>query len=103
MRTKNFRTYLETRLNLEEIAEIEKQAELEVKILIWFQQAMSDALKDYMKKNDIGFNALVKRLDSTPTHVAKIQRGEANLTMSSIAHILALVGKEPQDVFKRKK
>jgi len=56
-----------------------------------------------MKQQDIGFNTLVKRLDSTPAHVAKIQKGEANLTMSSIAHILALIGKEPQNVFRRKK
>ena len=57
-------------------------------------------MNDYMKKNKIGFNELVRHLNSSPSHVAKIQRGEANLTLSSLAHLLALMGKDPKDVFK---
>jgi plasmid maintenance system antidote protein VapI len=64
---------------------------------------ISDIMNDYMKKNDIGFNELVRRLDASPSHVAKIQRGEANLTLSSLAHLLALMDKDPQDVFKKKR
>jgi hypothetical protein len=60
-------------------------------------------MNDHIKKNKIGFNELVRRLDSSPTHVAKIQRGESNLTLSSLAHLLALLGKEPKDIFKNKK
>jgi hypothetical protein len=100
MKTKSFQSYLEKRLNKEEIAEIEKQAELEVKILKSIQGLISNAMAEYMETNNIGFNELVKRLDSSPSHVAKIQRGEANLTLSSLAHIFALLGKEPRDVFK---
>lgn len=103
MKTKSFQEYLEKRLNKEEIAEIEEQAELEIKILRSIQQLISDALADYMEKNKIGFNELVRRLDSSPSHVAKIQRGEANLTLSSLAHLFALLGKQPQDIFKIKK
>lgn len=33
MKTKNFKKYLETRLNKQEIAEIEKQARREIKII----------------------------------------------------------------------
>lgn len=103
MKTKSFKTYLESRLNEEEIAEIREQAQLEIKILRAMQNSISEAMNDYMKKQRIGFNELVRRLDSSPSHVAKIQRGEANLTVSSLAHLLALLGKEPQDVFKSKK
>jgi transcriptional regulator with XRE-family HTH domain len=103
MKTKSFKKYLEKRLNKDEIAEIKEQAQLEVRILKSIQKAISETMNDYMKKNDIGFNELVRRLDSSPTHIAKIQRGEANLTLSSLAHLLALMGKDPKDVFKGKK
>lgn len=103
MKTKSFQKYLEKRLDKDEITEIEEQAELEIKMLQYIQRSISNAMEDYMKKNKVGFNELVRRLDSSPAHVAKIQRGEANLTLSSLAHIFALLGKEPQDVFIRSK
>jgi transcriptional regulator with XRE-family HTH domain len=100
MKTKNFKKYLEKRLTSAEIAEIDRQAELEVKILRSIQALITEAMNDYMKKNNIGFNELVRRLDASPSHVAKIQRGEANLTLASLAHIFALLGKEPQEIFR---
>ena len=103
MKTRSFKKYLEKRLNKDEIAEIEAQAELEVNILQFFQEAIANAMESYMQKNKVGFNELVRRLNSSPAHVAKIQRGQANLTLSSLAHIFALLGKSPQDVFKYKK
>jgi transcriptional regulator with XRE-family HTH domain len=102
MKTKRFHEYLEKRLNKEEITQIEYQAELEVKILKQIQDAITRAVSDYMETHNIGFNELVRRLNASPTHVAKIQRGEANLTLSSLAHLLALLGKEPQEMFKNK-
>lgn len=103
MKTKNFRAYLDKRLDKDELAEIRKQAELEVRILKSLQGIISDTMSEYMERNNIGFNELVRRLDASPSHVAKIQKGEANLTLSSLAHFLALMGKEPKDVFKNKK
>ena len=103
MKTKNFQSYLEKRLDKSAIAEIEQQAKHEVEILKSIQTAISNTLAEYMKTNDVGFNELVKKLDSSPSHVSKIQRGEANLTLSSLAHIFALLGKDPQDVFKGNK
>ena len=101
MRTRSFQAYLEKRLSKEEIAEIKEQARLEVKFIRAIQTAVAQTLEDYMKKHRVGFNELVRRLDSTPAHVAKMQRGESNLTVSSLAHVLALLGKDPQDFFKR--
>ena len=103
MKTKSFQKYIEKRLSKEKIAEIEKQVEIEAKIIRSIQKSISDAMDDYMEDNNVGFNELVRRLDSNPTHVAKIRRGEANLTITSVAHIFATLGKNPQDIFKRKK
>jgi hypothetical protein len=43
-----------------------------------------------MEKNKIGFNEMIKRLNSNPTQLIKIQRGTANLTLASLAHIQTL-------------
>ena len=100
MKTKSFKEYLERRLDKEKIAELEKRAHLEVQILKSLQTTISAAMDEYMKKNKIGFNELVRHLHSSPTHVAKIQHGKANLTLASLAHLLALIDKEPKDLFK---
>ena len=100
MKTKSFHDYLKTRLTDEEIAEIKQKAQLEVAILRSIQKVLSDTMAEYMKKNKVGFNEVVRRLSTSPSQAAKIQRGEANLTLASFAHFLALMGKEPKDVFK---
>ena len=64
------------------------------------QKVLADTMAEYMKKNKIGFNEVVRRLSTSPSQAAKIQRGEANLTLASFAHFLALMGKKPKDVFK---
>ena len=103
MKTKSFQKYLEKRLNKEEIAEIKQQAQLEVAFLRSMQKMLADAVSEYMEKNNLGFNEVVRRLDSSPAQVAKIQRGEANLTLSSFAHVLALMKRQPHEIFKLKK
>jgi len=103
MKTRSFRDYLEKRLNKDEIAEIEKLAQIEVDILKSMQKLISDSMKEYMEKNNVGFNEIVRRLDTSPSQVAKIKRGEANLTIASFAHLLALMDKEPKDIFKSRK
>jgi len=100
MKTKNFHDYLKTRLSQEQLDEIERQAQLEVAILRSIQKILADTMAEYMKKNKVGFNEVVRRLATSPSQAAKIQRGEANLTLASFAHFLALMGKEPKDVFK---
>ncbi len=100
MKTKSFAAYAKTRLTKAEIEQVDREAELEVQFLRSMQIMISVVINDYMEKNKIGFNELVRRLESSPSHVAKIQRGEANLTLSTIAHICAKMGKEPDDIFK---
>ncbi|HEV2600827.1 MAG TPA: hypothetical protein VGT41_00880 [Candidatus Babeliales bacterium] len=103
MKLKNFKDLVNECLTKKEIAEAEKQARLELKALHRLQTCMKEAIDDYMKKNDVGFNELVKKLNSNPRQIAKIQSGKANLTFTSIAHIATLLGQEPIIVFKKSK
>ena len=100
MKLKNFQHYLEKRLDKKEIAQIEKCAQLEAKALYALKTDVANAIKKYMKDENIGFNELVRRLDASPAQVAKIQKGEANLTLASLAHIFALLNKQPHIVIK---
>lgn len=99
--TKSFQRLMEKRLTTEEIAEIEKQAMLEARSLRSLQSDITNAMNDYMKEKNIGFNDLIKLLDVSPAHIAKIKRGDANLTLASIARLFAALGQEPCIVFKR--
>ncbi len=100
MKVKNFNDYLKTRLNDTEIAEIEAQAEREFQALKALQQGVAQAINAYMKKENIGFNDMVRKLDISPSKLSKIQKGEANLTLASIAHIAALLKQKPVFNFK---
>lgn len=102
MKPRSFDKYVAKRLTKVEIAEIKKQALLEKSVLDALQQDIAKAMARYMKKNDIGFNELVDRLDTSPSHVTKIQKGTANLTLSSLAHLFATIGEEPKLVFKKR-
>lgn len=100
MRTKNFHDYLSKRLDAEEIAQIERQAQIELEIFTTLQNDIAEAVAAYMEHEGIGFNELVRRLDISPSQVAKIQRGEANLTLATMAHLFALMHKYPRFDFK---
>jgi hypothetical protein len=95
MKAKSFKTYLEKRLNPDEINEIEILVELEAKFLKSLQDDVSNAIAKYMSQEEIGFNELVRRLNISPSQISKIQNGEANLTLASIAHIFALLKRTP--------
>jgi transcriptional regulator with XRE-family HTH domain len=101
MKTKSFKDYLEKRLDKKEITQIKEHAEREVSILKSFQKTLTDMTNEYMKKNKVGFNELARLLDSSPSQLAKIQKGEANLRLSSVAHLFALMDKDPKDIFRK--
>ena len=103
MERKSFQKYLEKRLTKSEIISIERQAELEKRAMQNLQRDIANLMSNYMKKEKIGFNELVRRLDVSPSHVAKIQKGEANLTLSSLARISALLDLSPHLTFTGRK
>jgi len=94
MKTKSFKKYLEKRLNKQEIKEIEKAAQIEYQILRFLQKDISTAVLHYMSKNDIGFNDFVNKIGKSPTQVSKIIKGEANLTLATIAQLYAIMGQK---------
>lgn len=95
MKVKSFSTYLAKRLNPNEIAEVERAAQLEHQVFKALQQDITTALAQYMEQEQVGFNELVRRLGKSPTQVSKILQGKSNLTLASIAQIYALMNKVP--------
>lgn len=100
MKTKNFDDYLKKRLNKHEIKELELQAKLEFEALQHLQHDVSLAFSEYMNKEKIGFNEIVRRLHISPTQVTKIKKGQANLTLATLAHVAALLKKRPRIIFE---
>ncbi|MEM1243542.1 MAG: hypothetical protein AAGG80_01840 [Pseudomonadota bacterium] len=96
MKTQSFKTYLEKRLNKQEIADIEKAAALELKYFRDLQADVSKALQDYMQEKNLGFNDIVNKLGKTPTQVSNILNGRANLTLASVAQVFALMKRKPR-------
>lgn len=101
MKVKSFKKYLDERLDPEEIDEIEAAAKLEAESLKVLQQDISMAVINYMSNNGIGFNEFVRRLGKSPTQVSKIIKGEANLTLATIAQIYALMNCKPHLIAKQ--
>jgi transcriptional regulator with XRE-family HTH domain len=100
MKLNNFKEYLVKRLDPQQIAEIEQQAEFEFESMRALQQDVSHAVAQYMTDKNVGFNELVRRLDISPSQLAKIQKGKTNMTLSSLAHLAALFNKRPHISFE---
>lgn len=97
---KHFKTYLETRLNQAKIQEIEEAAHIELEALKTLQNDVSKAVIYYMSEKDIGFNELVRKSGKSPSQLSKIIKGEANLTMATIAQLYAMMKCRPHIVGK---
>jgi len=100
MKPKSFKHYLAKRLDQNEISALEKQADIELEAIKRLQQDISCAVTKYMGQEKIGFNELVRRLGVSSAQAARIQKGEANLTLASLAHIAALLNRQPHIIFK---
>ena len=68
-----------------------------------WQAKIVEEINDYMKKNNVGFNDLVRILNISPTQLAKIQKGQANLTLISLIHIFTTLNYEPKLIFNKKR
>ncbi len=95
MKTKNFKDHLETKLSKKDLLEIESSAQAEYQSLKALQDDISKALFQYMSEHDLGFNDLVRQLGKSPTQVSKMIKGDANLTLASVAQLFAMIGKQP--------
>lgn len=64
------------------------------------QHDVSKAIIDYMASHNVGFNDLVRKLGKSPTQASKIIKGEANLTLATIAQLYAFMRKRTHIVMK---
>jgi hypothetical protein len=64
------------------------------------QESVTEAVAFYMKQEGIGFNELTRRLQTSTRHTSRLLKGEANLTMGSVAELAALMKKKPRIVFE---
>ena len=101
--TKDFWEYAVNRLGEDKIKEIDKKVDQEIKILLAMQKFIASSVEEYMTDNKVGFNELVRRLHVSPTYVSKIRKGQANLTLSSFARLMATLGKDSQEILQIKK
>ena len=101
MQIKSFKSYLDKRLDKKEIIALEQAAQMELESLQMLQKDVSNAMSQYMSDNDVGFNELVRRLGKSPSQVSKIMKGEANLTIATIAQLYALMGRRAHIVMEK--
>jgi transcriptional regulator with XRE-family HTH domain len=99
MKIKNFDDALKQRLDAKELKTMKAQALLEQEALRLLRRDIASAIALHMDKTGMGFNELTRKLGVSPTQASKIRRGEANLTVASIAHIAAFLGKKPHLIF----
>ena len=71
----------------------EKRALQRSKIRNELSNNVSSIVVEYMAKNHIGFNELVRQLNMSTATVSKIIKGNANITLDTIAEISILTGK----------
>ena len=48
-----------------------------------------------MSEKEIGFNDLVRKLGKSPSQVSKIIKGEANITLATVAQLFAMMRRKP--------
>ena len=83
----------------EQIAQLDASAEAEIQAIKSLQESISAAVAEYMAREKIGFNELTRRLEVSTRITSKLVKGNSNLSMGTIAHLSALIGKKPRIVF----
>jgi len=95
IKTKSFRNLVKSIMSEDKIKELEFQAQKEAEYLTSIQKSVWFYIEDYMKSENIGFNEMARRINTTPSQMSRIKKCEANLTISTIAHIFSVLNKEP--------
>lgn len=76
----------------DEAAEIRARAQEELSQLQQLQDDVTRIVAKYMAREKIGFNEMVRRLGISPSLFSKIQRGDGNITLATLAHIAQTAG-----------
>jgi hypothetical protein len=96
MKTTSFNDILRKNFSPAEIKEIKEAADLEYEILKGIQNDISKNLSQFMENENCSLSDISRKLGTSLSQVKKILQGKANLTIASMAHIYALMGKKPK-------
>ena len=102
-RLKKFKNYGELREEIfskEEQKELDSEIKLEISAMNDLQESISKAIVSYMAKEQIGFNEFTRRLGSSSRQTSRVIKGEANLTLATLAEISSVIGKKPRLIFE---
>jgi DNA-binding Xre family transcriptional regulator len=76
--------------------DIRNRAEKRANIRNQMSESISKSVSAYMAREKIGFNELTRRLEMSSATSAKILRGDANITLDTLAAVSVLLGLTPQ-------
>lgn len=76
--------------------DIRNRAEKRAKIRNQMSESISKSVTAYMAREKIGFNELTRRLEMSSATSARILRGDANITLDTLAAVSVLMGLTPQ-------
>jgi hypothetical protein len=96
----NYEDFRKEMFTPDEIKELDAAARIEIEAIKSLQESITTAVAAYMSKEEIGFNELTRRLEVSSRITSKLVKGNANLSMGTIAHLSALLGKKPKIVFE---
>lgn len=97
---KSFESFLEEKLDAHELSALEADVDLELKALDEMRESISREITAYMAQEKIGFNELTRRIGSSSRQISRMLKGEANLTLASIAELAVLMKKTPKITFE---
>jgi transcriptional regulator with XRE-family HTH domain len=86
-------------LSKDQIAEAEKEADLEMALLKELQDDVSKFASKTMVEKNLGFREFAKKNGLSLSMASKILKGSQNLTLETIAYIAACNGKKVKIVF----
>jgi hypothetical protein len=90
-----------TRLTAQQIKAQDSEIGREVQALKSMQESISAELARFMADEGIGINELTRRLQTSSRQTSRIMKGEANITLATLAEVAAVIGVKLKIVFER--
>ena len=102
-RLAQFEDYEDVRRELlspRQIQKNETEAALEIAALRSMQDCLSREIAAYMSAHGLGFVEFTKQLGTSTRQTSRILKGEANVTLATLAEVAVHIGKVPKIVFE---
>jgi transcriptional regulator with XRE-family HTH domain len=97
----DFEEIRRNRLTSKEMKLQDAEVALEVAALQSMQECISTELARYMAEEGIGINELTRRLNTSSRQTSRIMKGEANITLATLAEVAGVIGVKARIVFER--